>query len=853
MKRILCLICASLMLLSCFASFPVIAASDSASSTACIGYQLSEVYQNSAGQSVRNIRFVAIGNDLDCQEVGFTIQANSFNKYWDKSSARVYRSLRGKTSDGKSFTAVSAEDYDVEYLFAMSIIGVPADQATDFEVLTYSIDDSGVRQYESTKSCTVLPSNPNYVCMDFSSNGNALYANENGSTADGSGRTLKYSTTKYANLSYWVQAGLSAGTLKNSHKYVRVVYRIESEQSNAVAKFGMVSPANAASVSVDIKANTDGFVISDTLTLTDSLYNRLSDKGAYTAFFGIEVSANDSSITNAECVIQSVYFFESEADANAFDWGTVKEPKTYTPVFMTFGDGGSATGATWSANNSVSFDESNQAYISSDFAPQFNTTDAITEEHVYIRVLYSITGANSEVSLKLWNTANGNDCITWSGLSATDGFELTEPARLSGTMVERYRTKLNNALTFSSASTASVTYKVKALYFFADAESATNFEIPVVLDFSSESKMNSSGVSFYHPTATQQNFIPEGRQEFTTVNNTGALSLLYEAYLSDTRFPSYRLMYQVDESVCRLTKADCWMRIKYMTTDTFGCSVQVVNNADGSVKTLINDTSASKGNFAVSDPISLADSWMMERMIAGYPISLGYTSILGNSDFYIAEITFFESKEAAYAYYGDRESAVTVTNMRFGYYGTNGMITSNDRTAYNIDEIEGTVNIQYASDGLYGKYCVEPKFAEAGLISEEHSFMRVLYSAQNPTGVSTVTLTVASPANGEKVEANGISNTNGAYVLTPTMQMSDHLVSRFANGMHLAMNFSATTSGADYRVKALYFFKTKAEADSFMPPEDIKSNVTVNTQPLSSYSIVVPSNAVTRELNAAKS
>ncbi|MBO5294924.1 MAG: exo-alpha-sialidase, partial [Clostridia bacterium] len=40
---------------------------------------------------------------------------------------------------------------------------------------------------------------------------------------------------------------------------------------------------------------------------------------------------------------------------------------------------------------------------------------------------------------------------------------------------------------------------------------------------------------------------------------------------------------------------------------------------------------------------------------------------------------------------------------------------------------------------------------------------------------------------------------------------------------------------------------------SFMPPEDIKSNVTVNTQPLSSYSIVVPSNAVTRELNAAKS
>ena len=387
------------------------------------------------------------------------------------------------------------------------------------------------------------------------------------------------------------------------------------------------------------------------------------------------------------------------------------------------------------------------------------------------------------------------------------------------------------------------------------------YDPPIIWDFSSESAMIASGVSLYKP-AQNGGFVQQGVYSFDTVSETKVLSLQHELYSTTNVFPSYRFMFQtVMGSANPLKDTYCWIRVTYQTTDPVGSAVKLVNNSNGNTVTLFTTRTSADNGFIVSEPISLEGSDIWTRILNNEAVTFGYDSPINNSDFCIKEIAFFNSEKAAYAYYGDDSGTVfDYTAMTFGSSGTAAMYAASGDTygIYEIDEENAALKLGYAPDNSmkqYGDYCAMPKFNESGMVTNDHKYVRVLYSAQNPAGMASVSLSLRSNANpgGDYVNVTGITNTNGEYVLTDTLRMKVALSTRISSGMHVSLVFSGKGEGGDYRVKAIYFFKTKAEADSFTMPEDIKSTVTINGQPLSSYSIVVPSNAVTRELNAATS
>ena len=136
MKRMISLACILAMLAACFV-LPGFADED-AEQPVLIGYQFSEIYQNQDGENVRNIRFVAAGNDRTYTAVGFDISAPEYEgKAWNKSSNLVFASLNATDSDG-AVAKVRAQDYGAEYLYAFVVKGVPAEDDITFSVMPYA-------------------------------------------------------------------------------------------------------------------------------------------------------------------------------------------------------------------------------------------------------------------------------------------------------------------------------------------------------------------------------------------------------------------------------------------------------------------------------------------------------------------------------------------------------------------------------------------------------------------------------------------------------------------------------------------------------------------------------------------
>ena len=101
-------------------------------------------YQTTAAYSVENkdgkyfsIRFIASGVDATYTNVGFKVTATSHDgKVWDLNTTKVYSSLSATTPDGKTATALEAEEG--AYLMALTLKNVPADTDITFVVQPYA-------------------------------------------------------------------------------------------------------------------------------------------------------------------------------------------------------------------------------------------------------------------------------------------------------------------------------------------------------------------------------------------------------------------------------------------------------------------------------------------------------------------------------------------------------------------------------------------------------------------------------------------------------------------------------------------------------------------------------------------
>ena len=110
-----------------------------------------EGVQEGTVDDVFSVRFVGTVDSLNYSEVGFKITAMDGEKSWTKSTNTVYSKLIGNTDTG--IVEYTKENLDGEYIYALTIKGVPTTGTVTFNVKTYGIVD-GVEVEGTTYAVT---------------------------------------------------------------------------------------------------------------------------------------------------------------------------------------------------------------------------------------------------------------------------------------------------------------------------------------------------------------------------------------------------------------------------------------------------------------------------------------------------------------------------------------------------------------------------------------------------------------------------------------------------------------------------------------------------------------------------
>ena len=163
---------------------------------------------------------------------------------------------------------------------------------------------------------------------------------------------------------------------------------------------------------------------------------------------------------------------------------------------------------------------------------------------------------------------------------------------------------------------------------------------------------------------------------------------------------------------------------------------------------------------------------------------------------------------------------------------------------YAVNEETGILDISYGVGSGWFKqrdwwYIGRLSFKTQGVYSAEYPYVRVLYAADLPTGAESVQMAVYDYvgdthdktddvyiANDKFIIEPSVKDTNGEFVLSPALKMTDDLTGKLAVGGTKAncayLMFSAAEGQNDgkYQIKSLYFFKTEKEANNFVIPSD---------------------------------
>ena len=114
------------------------------------GVQDAKVQDAKVGD-VLSVRFVGTVKDLNYSEIGFEISAMDGEKSWRKSTNTVYSKLIGNTATG--VVEYTSENLHGQYIYALTIQGVPTKGTVTFNVTAYGIVD-GVKVVGKTYAVT---------------------------------------------------------------------------------------------------------------------------------------------------------------------------------------------------------------------------------------------------------------------------------------------------------------------------------------------------------------------------------------------------------------------------------------------------------------------------------------------------------------------------------------------------------------------------------------------------------------------------------------------------------------------------------------------------------------------------
>ena len=492
---------------------------------------------------------------------------------------------------------------------------------------------------------------------------------------------------------------------------------------------------------------------------------------------------------------------------------------------------------------------------------RFNQKNTITEEHKYAVFVYSAKSAKP-YTMTLWNSPGvGPETIISKGDSVdTNGFIVTEPIDISvtnakGSLLTRWMSSMNT-IGFETEDDKAEVY-IREIGFFKSAEDAkayygavdiekdppaideeavneANLPAPVGIKFDKTVLMMGNGLGYF----TKDGEITSANYTAVDLDGTTAVKLNYTPL---GKWSPYVMMprFSVPNTV---TEQHKYVRIVYMTTDTAAHEITLYSNSGGGQVTLVNNTAESRGQWIVSDPVDISGAGnILQRYIEAKHNTIQFMSDSPDSEIYIKELMFFCSLKQAGDYYGDVVS--TKQELTFGDGGNSGFLTGDNYGVFDINDIESTVDIKYAESTNMGtNYCAKIKFTDAEL-NTDYKYLRVLYRATIPNGQKNIQMALRNDGGSDRSTlSTTVEDTNGEFVLTRTVELSDGMMTRLAKPMHASLFLNCTDPAAVFSIKALYFFPTKSSADSFTVVQDM-SEVMLNGSDISEYRIVVSEDA----------
>ena len=142
---------------------------DTATDVATTGFKLVGVQDTAPAQSKINVRFVGVLDDLaSFQKIGIKVDAYTvangeatLHKNFDISTTEVYKTISANV-DGVN-TKITAEELGGNYLYALTILGVPATGTVKFVVTPYTVDVEDSSNVVDYATYEVVYTNGEYV------------------------------------------------------------------------------------------------------------------------------------------------------------------------------------------------------------------------------------------------------------------------------------------------------------------------------------------------------------------------------------------------------------------------------------------------------------------------------------------------------------------------------------------------------------------------------------------------------------------------------------------------------------------------------------------------------------------
>jgi len=379
---------------------------------------------------------------------------------------------------------------------------------------------------------------------------------------------------------------------------------------------------------------------------------------------------------------------------------------------------------------------------------------------------------------------------------------------------------------------------------------------PYILKLTTKLEMVGQYADFYK----HGDNLTEGIYEFVDENGDKSLKLTY-AEPTQTKYPQYRVMIKTPKNQL-LTKDHKYMRVTYKTNTDQLSEFVLINNGDRTLMPILASNAAiSKGEWTRTNATPIEEGGFLDRFLTDRHCTFGFFCPSKEESFYIKEIAFFASPAQAYEYYGDKPDVTSITynRMSFGPDGTGTTLDGDTYGVHAFNEKTGALDITYAEKTNVpgASYMAKIKFKPQSDYQSNLRYMRVLYSADNPDGISHASMYLRTDAqNNVFLLKENIEDTDGKFVLSDVACLSTVATDRFSgtgtysSKIHNSLIVNCSKPGGTYSVKAVYFFGSRDEAEAFTI-SDKPADVNINGVDIEKYRIVVSADAEKHAMTAA--